>query len=226
MQARELPEGWDSRHADLPRRCQGHGEPRFVGQGAQCACATTIPWLIGGSADLAPSTKTRLTFEGAGDLEPGTLGGRNMHFGIREHAMGAVVNGMALSERARVRVDIPDLHRLHEDRDPAGGDDGDAGHLCLHARFDRPGRGRPDASADRAACRRCAPCRVWSSCGRATPTKWSRRGGSSSELRHQPACLVLSRQALPTLDRTKYAPAAGVARGAYVLADAKPASRR
>ena len=90
------------------------------------------PGFVGGSADLAPSTKTRLTFEGAGDLEAGNYGGRNMHFGIREHAMGAIVNGMALRGVRALRVDLPDLLRLHEERDPAGGADGAAGDSRLH----------------------------------------------------------------------------------------------
>ena len=76
------------------------------------AIAQRVPWLVGGSADLAPSTKTRLTFEGAGDFEAGEPGGRNLHFGVREHAMGAVLNGMSLSQGAAVRRGVPHLQRL------------------------------------------------------------------------------------------------------------------
>ena len=97
MQRRELPEGWDADLPSVPGRRQGHRQPRVLGQGAE-AIARRYPWLIGGAADLAPSTKTRLTFEGAGDLAPENPGGRNFHFGVREHAMGAIVNGLALSK--------------------------------------------------------------------------------------------------------------------------------
>ena len=120
------------------------------------ALAKNVPWLIGGAADLAPSTKTRLTFEGAGDFEAGSYGGRNFHFGIREHAMGAILNGMALVKVRAFGVGLPDLQRLRPDADPPGGDHGDPGHLRLHARLDRRRRGRPDAPAGRAARRRCA----------------------------------------------------------------------
>jgi len=85
------------------------------------AIAKNEPWLMGGSADLYPSTKTRLTFDGAGDFEPGNYNARNFHFGIREHAMGAIVNGMVLSKTPRLRFDLPDLQRLHEDAHPPFG---------------------------------------------------------------------------------------------------------
>ena len=152
---RELPDGWD---ADLPvfaADAKGLASRDSSGKVLN-AIASHYPWLIGGSADLAPSTKTRLTFEGAGDLEAGTPGGRNLHFGIREHAMGAILNGLALSKVRAVRLGLPDLLRLHEAADPARRADGAAGHLYLHARFDRRRRGRTDASAGRAARSRCA----------------------------------------------------------------------
>ena len=103
MQARELPDGWD---ADLPTfaaDAKGLATPRGLRQGAQRASRQSIPWLIGGSADLAPSTKTMLTFDGAGTFEPRQLGGRNFHFGVREHGMGAIVNGMALCDLRALR---------------------------------------------------------------------------------------------------------------------------
>src|SRR5262249_3900424 len=97
MQKRELPEGWDSKIPEFPADPKG-----VAGRDASAkvlnALAQTVPWLIGGSADLAPSTKTRLTFEGAGDFEAGSYGGRNFHFGIREHAMGSILNGLSLSK--------------------------------------------------------------------------------------------------------------------------------
>ena len=197
------------------------GWPRASSSGKVLnAVAKNVPWLIGGAADLAPSTKTRLTFDGAGDFEAGNYGGRNLHFGIREHAMGAILNGMATGQGPAVRLGLPDLQRLRPDADPPGRDHGDPGHLRLHARLDRRRRGRPDPPADRAARRRS---------GR-SPACWCIRPGDANEvveawrvimqLRHQPAVLVLTRQDLPTLDRTKYAPASGLAKGAYILADA------
>ena len=96
MQRRELPAGWD-RASGVSGRRQGYRRTGRVGQSAQRAC-TEHPWLLGGSADLGPSNRTTLTFEGAGDFEPGSPGGRNLHFGIREHAMAAAVNGLALSK--------------------------------------------------------------------------------------------------------------------------------
>ena len=80
------------------------------------ALAKNVPWLIGGSADLAPSTKTRLTFEGAGDFEAESSGGRNLHFGIREHAMAAIINGMALIKVRPYGSALPDLQRLRRGR--------------------------------------------------------------------------------------------------------------
>ena len=83
------------------------------------AIAQEVPWLIGGSADLAPSTKTRLTFDGAGDFTATNYAGRNFHFGIREHAMGSILNGMALSKLRALRLAVPDLQRLRA-RHPSG----------------------------------------------------------------------------------------------------------
>ena len=149
MQHRELPEGWDKNLPTFPADAKGMATRESSGKVLN-AMAQNVPWLIGGAADLATSNKTTLTFEGAGDFEAGNYGGRNFHFGIREHAMGASVNGMAVSKlrpfgatffifsdymRASIRLaalmEIPvDFH--------------------LHARFDRRGRRRADASADRA----------------------------------------------------------------------------
>ena len=95
--ARRLGQG----PADVPRRRQGHGHARARRARCSTPLAKNVPWLIGGAADLAPSTKTRLTFEGAGDFEADNYAGRNLHFGIREHAMGAILNGMALSRSGR-----------------------------------------------------------------------------------------------------------------------------
>ena len=152
MQRRELPEGWDAALPVFAADAKGLATRNSSGKVLN-AIASHHPWLIGGAADLAPSTKTRLTFEGAGDLEAGTPGGRNMHFGVREHAMGAILNGLALSKVRALRRGLPDLFRLHEAAHPPCRADGASGHLCLHARFDRRGRGRTDAPAGRAARR-------------------------------------------------------------------------
>ena len=96
-----------------------------------------VPWLLGGSADLGPSCKTRLTFDGAGDFSAENPGGRNLHFGIREHAMGAILNGLSLVEAPAVRLRLPDLQRLRPAGDPAERADGAAGDPHLHPRLDR-----------------------------------------------------------------------------------------
>src|SRR5882757_1543120 len=216
----EAPKGWDAALPGFPADAKGIAS-RDSSATVFNAIAQHHPWYIGGSADLAPSTKTRLTFEGAGDLEPGTPGGRNMHFGIREHAMGAVVNGMVLSGvrasgstflifsdymknpiRLAALMELPAIHVFTHDSIGLGED------------------GPTHQSIEQLAGLRAIPRLVILRPGDANEVveAWRVIVG----LKHQPACLVLSRQALPTLDRSRYAPAAGVARGAYVLADAKP----
>jgi transketolase len=180
--------------------------------------AQNIPWLIGGSADLGPSNKTTLTFEGAGHLQAGNPGGRNMHFGIREHAMAAIVNGLSLSKlrgfgasffvfidyaRPAVRLsalmELPTL--LIFSHDALGdGEDGPTHQPIEHL-----------------ASLRAIPGLVTLRPGDANEVVEAYR--YIMQLRHKPSVLVLSRQPLPTLDRSNYAPASGVARGAYVLAD-------
>src|SRR5262245_55988873 len=185
--------------------------------------AQNIPWFLGGSADLGPSNKTLLTYEGAGHFQAATPGGKNLHFGIREHAMGAAVNGMSLSKlrpfgasffifsdyarpaiRLSALMELPTLFVFTHDA-MGDGEDGPTHQPVEHL-----------ASL------------------RAIPGLVTLRPGDANEvveayryvlrLRHQPAVLALSRQPLPTLDRTRYAPAAGVAQGAYVLADARGGS--
>ena len=218
MQHRQLPEGWEKSIPSFPADAKG-----LAGRDASAkvlnAAAQAIPWLIGGSADLAPSTKTRLTFDGAGDFEAGSYGGRNMHFGIREHAMGAVLNGLSLSKvrpygsgflifsdygRPSIRLaaimEIPVIYVFTHDSIGVG-EDGPTHQPVEHLLSLRAIPGlvtiRP-ADANEVA-------EAWR---------------VILQFRHQPACLILSRQALPTLDRARYAPASGLARGAYVLADA------
>ena len=153
MDRRELPNGWDAEIPTFPADAKGMATRISSGKVLN-AVAKHVPWLIGGAADLAPSTMTLLTFEGAKDFEPGNYGGRNFHFGIREHGMAASLNGMALSmvrpfgATFFVFFDYCKPSFRFERYRPSAGD------LHLHARFDRPGRRRPDPSADRASCRR------------------------------------------------------------------------
>ena len=151
MQRRELPDGLGR------RRCRRSPPTRRVSRAAtrRARCSTrsrrAMPWVVGGSADLSPSTKTNLTFDGAGDFQAESRGGRNLHLGVREHASAAIANGMALTKLRPVLVRVPDLLRLRAGRDPPLGVDGDPRRAHLHARLDRRRRGRPDASAGRAA---------------------------------------------------------------------------
>ena len=218
MQGGQLPDGWD---ADLPSFAADAKGIASRDSSAKVlnAIAARYPWLIGGAADLAPSTMTRLTFEGAGDFEAGKYGGRNLHFGIREHAMGAILNGLALSKiRAygstflifcdymKPPIRLSALMGLAV--------------VCIFT-HDSIGLGQ-DGPTHQPVEQLIAL--------RAVPGLITLRPGDANEvveawrviigLKHRPACLVLSRQKLPTLDRTRYAPAAGVARGAYVLANA------
>ena len=179
----------------------------------------SLPWLIGGAADLAPSTKTRLTFDGAGDLEAANYGGRNLHFGIREHAMGSILNGLSLSKlrpfgsgflifsdymRAPIRLsalmEIPVIYIFTHDSIGVGED------------------GPTHQPVEQLISLRAIPGLIVLRPGDANEVAQAWR--VIVQLRHEPVCLILSRQNMPTLDRTKYASASGVARGAYILADA------
>ncbi len=218
MQKRQLPEGWDKTIPVFPTDAKGLAG-RDASQKVLNALAQSVPWLMGGSADLAPSTKTRLTFEGAGDFSAATYGGRNFHFGIREHAMGAVMNGMSLSKvrpygsgflifsdygRAPIRLaaimEIPVVYVFTHDSIGVGED------------------GPTHQPVEQVLSLRAIPGLIVI------------RPADSNEVaeawrflmpqRHEPVALILTRQALPTVDRTKYAAASGLAKGAYVLADA------
>ncbi len=218
IQRRELPEGWDQELPSFAPDPKGVAGRDASGKVLN-ALASAIPWLIGGAADLAPSTKTRLTFDGAGDFGAASHDGRNFHFGIREHAMAAALNGMALSKlrpfgagflifsdyarpaiRLSALMEIPTIHVFTHDSIGVGED------------------GPTHQPVEQLAALRAVPGLVVLRPADANEVveAWKVIMG----LRHEPAALVLSRQALPTLDRTVYAPAAGVARGAYVLADA------
>ncbi|MEP6477423.1 MAG: transketolase [Actinomycetota bacterium] len=217
MQRRELPEGWDTDIPAFPADPKGLAGREASGQVLN-ALATRIPWLVGGAADLAPSTKTRLTFEGAGDLSAQEPGGRNLHFGIREHAMGSIVNGMALSKlrsfgagflifseyakmpiRLAALMEIPAVTVFTHDSIGVGED------------------GPTHQPIEQLAGLRAMPGLVTIRPGDANEVAEAWR--VTMESHHDPVCMVVSRQAMPTLDRERFAPASGLRRGAYVLAD-------
>jgi transketolase len=217
MQRRELPAGWDKELPVFPPDAKGMATRESSGKVLN-ALAKNYPWLVGGSADLNPSTKTFITTSTA--MKPGDLAGRNVHYGVREHAMGSIVNGLALSkvrgygatflifsdyERPAIRLsalmELPAIHIFTHDSIGLG-EDGPTHQPVEHLPSLRAIPGlivlRPaDANEVTEAWRVIAP------------------------LKHDPVVLVLTRQAVPTLDRTKYAPASGVAKGAYVLADSE-----
>ena len=217
IQRRINPEGWDKEMPSFPADAKGVAG-RDASQKVLNAIAPRVPWLMGGSADLAPSTKTRLTFKEAGDFTAQDRGGRNFHFGIREHAMGAILNGMALSKlrvygsgflifsdymRATIRLssimELPVTFIFTHDSIGVG-EDGPTHQPIEHLASlrampglitIRPGDGNEVADA------------------------WRVIMG----MQHTPVCLILSRQAMPTIDRTRFG-AAAVGKGAYILGDA------
>jgi transketolase len=218
MQRRELPANWDTKLPVFAADAKGVATRDSSGKVLN-AIAAHYPWLIGGAADLSPSTKTRLLFEGAGDLEEEAPGGRNMHFGIREHAMGAIVNGLALSKirpfgagflifsdymkppiRLGALMELPVIYVFTHDSIGVGED------------------GPTHQPVEQLVALRSIPGLITLRPADANEVVEAWRVVIG--LKHQPACLILSRQPLPTLDRKRFASAAGVARGAYVLADA------
>jgi transketolase len=219
LQKRELPDGWDT---DLPSFAPDAKGLATRDSSAKVlnAIAPLYPWLIGGSADLSPSTKTNLKFEAAGDFEAGKYGGRNLHFGIREHAMGAIVNGIALSKvcaygstflifsdymkpaiRLSALMALPTVFIFTHDSIGLGQD------------------GPTHQPVEQLVALRAIPGLITLRPADANEVveAWRVILG----LKHQPACLVLTRQPLPTFDRKRFASASGVARGAYVMADAE-----
>ncbi len=224
MQRRELPAGWDRNLPVFLADPKGVAGRDASGEVLN-VIAQNIPWFLGGSADLAPSNKTTLKFDGAGDFQADSPGGKNLHFGIREHAMAATVNGLALS---KLRAFGATFFIFSDYARPA---------IRLAALMELPSIFifTHDAMGDGEDGPTHQPVEQLISL-RAIPGLVTLRPGDANEvveayryvmqLRHQPTVLALSRQPLPTLDRSKYAPASGVARGAYVLADApggKPA---
>jgi transketolase len=219
MQRRELPANFDVKLPLFPADAKGLATRDSSGKVLN-AIAAQYPWMIGGAADLFPSTKTRLTFADAGDMEAETPGGRNMHFGIREHAMGAVLNGLALSKirafgatfltfsdymkppiRLSALMELPVILVFTHDSIGLGED------------------GPTHQPVEQLIALRSIPGLITLRPADANEVVEAWR--TIIGFKHQPVCLVLSRQPLPTLDRKRFAAATGVARGAYVLADAK-----
>jgi len=218
MQHRQLPDGWDKDIPTFPADEKGVAG-RESSSKVLNAVARNVPWLIGGSADLTPSTKTRISAEGAGDFEADNYAGRNLHFGIREHAMGSILNGLSLSKvrpygsgflifsdygRAPIRLaaimEIPVIYVFTHDSIGVGED------------------GPTHQPIEQVLSLRAIPGLIVLRPGDANEVAEAWR--VVMQLKHEPVCLILSRQNLPTLDRSKYASAAGTAKGAYVLAEA------
>lgn len=221
MQRRDLPDGWDSALPAFAADAKGMATRDSSGKVLN-SIAEKMPWLLGGSADLAPSTKTRLTFEAAGDFQApgpgGSYGGRNFHFGVREHAMCAIASGLSLSKlrpfassflifsdycRAALRLsammELPVIYIWSHDSISLGED------------------GPTHQPIGQIAALRSMPGMILLRPADANEVVEAWR--VIMRTRDRPVSLVLTRQPLPTLDRSRYAPASGVARGAYVLAD-------
>jgi len=218
MQRRELPAGWDKNLPVFLPDAKGMATRESSGKVLN-VLAQNIPWIVGGSADLAKSNKTNLLFEGAGEFFPDEYAGRNIHFGVREHGMGAAVNGMTLSGlrgfaatffnfsdymRASMRLaalmEIPALFIFTHDSIGVGED------------------GPTHQPIEQLASLRAMPNMLVLRPGDANEVTEAYK--AALQHTHGPSTLVFSRQAMPTLDRTKYAAASGVAKGGYVLADA------
>ena len=218
IQHREPPKGWDAEIPSFPPDPKGIASRDSSGKVLN-AIAKHHPWLIGGSADLSPSTKTRLTFEGAGEVSRDSFGARNFHFGVREHAMGAILNGLALAKlrafgsgflifsdygrgslRLAAIMELPVIYIFTHDSIGVGED------------------GPTHQPVEQLASLRAIPGLVDMRPCDANEVVEAWR--VIIEMKHEPVALILSRQALPTLDRTKYASASGLRRGAYILSDA------
>ena len=218
MQERKLPDGWDKNLPTFPADAKGIATRESSGKVLNVV-AENVPWLVGGSADLAGSDRTRLKFEGAGDFQAGSYGGRNLHFGVREHGMAAALNGMAVSKirafggtffnfsdymRPSVRLaalmEIPTIYVWTNDSIGLGED------------------GPTHQPIEQLASLRAMPGLMLMRPADANEVVEAWR--VIMPLQHEPAALVLSRQAVPTFDRSKYGAASGVAKGAYILADA------
>jgi transketolase len=218
IQRREPPQSWDREIPTFPPDAKGIASRDSSGKVLN-AIAKNYPWLVGGSADLSPSTKTRLTFPEAGEINRDSFGGRNIHFGVREHAMGAILNGLVLAKlrafgsgflifsdygrgslRLAAIMEIPVIYIFTHDSIGVG-EDGPTHQPVEQLASLRAVPGLADIR----------PCDA-----NEVAEAWR----VIMEMKHEPVVLILSRQALPTLDRSKFAPASGLRRGAYVLSDA------
>jgi transketolase len=221
MQHRELPDGWDKSLPTFPADAKGLAT-RESGGKVLNAVAEHVPWMVGGSADLAGSDRTRLKFDGAGDFQDGSYGGRNLHFGVREHGMAAALNGMAVSKirpfggtffnfsdymrpsiRLAALMELPTIYIFTHDSIGLGED------------------GPTHQPIEQLASLRAMPGLMLLRPADANEVVEAWR--VIMQLQHEPAALVLSRQAVPTFDRSKYGAASGAAKGAYILADAPDA---
>ena len=219
MRAGQMPESWDASIEPFPTDAKGVASRQSGGKVLN-AYAERIPWLLGGSADLSPSTKTNLTFEGAGSFQAASYNGRNLHFGVREHAMGAIANGMALcylrpytstflvfSDYMKPPIRLASIMELP---------------VVFVFTHDSIGVGEDGPTHQ--------PIEQLAQL-RATPGVLTLRPGDANETAqawkvalkqtNRPSCIILSRQPLPTLDRQRYASADNVEKGAYVLADSE-----
>jgi transketolase len=217
MQRRELPAEWDRNLPIFPTDPKGIAGRDASGKTLN-VLAQNIPWLLGGSADLGPSNRTRITYEGAGEFQADSPKGKNLHYGIREHSMGAIINGMSLSklrpfgatffifsDYARPAIRLAAIMELP------------AIFIFTHDAMGDGEDGPTHQPVEQLASMRAMPGLVTLRPADANEVVEAYR--YILQLRHKPAALVLSRQVLPTLDRSKYAAASGLARGAYVLAD-------
>src|SRR5258708_35927185 len=218
MERRGRAQGWEKILPTFPGDAKGQGTRDSSGKVLN-ALAQNIPWLIGGSADLATSNKTTMKVEGGVDFQANSYAGRNLHFGVREHARGAAVNGMVVSGirafgatffnfsdymRASIRLaalmEIPSIFVFTHDSIGVGED------------------GPTHQPIEQLASLRAMPNLIVLRPGDANEVTEAWK--VIAQLNRSPAVLVLTRQNLPTLDRTKYAAASGVAKGAYIVADA------
>lgn len=217
MQHRQLPDKYDHDLKEFPADPSGMGTRDSSGEVLNML-AKNYPWLMGGAADLAPSTKTHLKFEGAGDFEADNYSGRNFHFGVREHAMASILNGLSLSKirpfgagffifsdycrpaiRLSALMEIPMIYIFTHDSIGVGED------------------GPTHQPVEQLPSLRAIPGLITLRPCDANEVVESWR--FIAKQRHEPVVLVLSRQKVPTLDRQKYASASGLEKGAYVIAD-------
>ncbi|MBM4112087.1 MAG: transketolase [Phycisphaerae bacterium] len=216
MWKRELPAGWESALTPFPPDSKGMATRVSSGKILN-SLAQRVPWMIGGAADLAPSTKTRLEFKEAGDFLPNSIG-RNLHFGIREHAMGAVSNGLALcgvrpfasgflifSDYMRGSMRLSALMELP------------VAFVFTHDSIGLGEDGPTHQPIEQLASLRAMPgVLLFRPCDANEALECWRVAMTTT---HEPSIFALSRQNLPTLDRTKFAEARGAANGGYVLRD-------